>query len=100
MPDQQIKIFKVELSQTNNWHGGNPEDYKAKKTLCAVTFLDEKGTVFTWVPAKWETNMLLGIARYMIHAEDINFPLLKNPEPRPDIDELRVFLKAIDEAKK
>ena len=89
---RQIRFFKTEIQKTNNWKGGVPHDPQAQKHLCTVTFLTEQDERLSWVPEKWEVNLLVAIARNMVKAEDLNFPLLKNPEPRPDIRDLRIFL--------
>jgi len=91
--EKQIKFVKMELSQTTNWKLGQPTEANSKKTLCIVTFIDEQGNKYKWIPEKWETNLLISIGRYMIRAEEINFPLLKNPELRPDIQELKNWLE-------
>jgi len=89
---RQIRFVKVEIEKTNNWRKGIPKNPNSQKHLCVVRFKDEIGNEYAWYPEKWETNLLIAIARVMVKAEKLNFPLLKNPEPRPDIEELKLFL--------
>jgi len=89
---KQIKFVKTEVVKTPNWNKGEPKESDSHKHLCAVFFNDSQGNYYEWYPEKWETNLLIAIARIMVKAEKLNFPLLKNPEPRPDIEELKVFL--------
>jgi hypothetical protein len=96
--DRSIKFWKVEVVKRRNWKEGEPLDPSKPKHLCLVRFLAEPndGTVYTWTPEKWELNLLISVARELVKAEDLNLPLLKNPEPRPDIEELRAFLREVD----
>jgi hypothetical protein len=94
--EKQIKFLKTEISKTPNWKDGVPKDQSIKKSLCVVRFLDDAGNLYVWTPEKWETNLLISIARIMIKAEELNFPLLKNPEPRPDVEELKLFLNPLE----
>jgi hypothetical protein len=97
--ERQIKFFKTEVRKTPNWKDGIPKEENSAKNLCVVTFMDGAGNLYTWTPEKWETNLLIGIARNMVRAEELNFPLLKNPERRLDIEDLRAFLNPIEEVK-
>jgi len=96
--DKSIKFWKVEVVKRRNWREGEPLSRNQPKHLCVVRFYTEPrdGNVYTWTPEKWELNLLLWIARALVKAEDLNFPHLKNPEPRPDIEELRAFLRQVD----
>ena len=89
---RQVKFFKTELIKTPHWKDGSPKDNNPKH-LCVVIFVDQEGNQYQWVPEKWETNLILAIARNMIKAEEINFPILLNPERRPDIEELKMFFE-------
>ena len=90
--EKQIKFLKVEVRKTPNWKDGMSKERASQKSLCTVIFLDSTNNIYVWIPEKWETNLLISIARNMVKAEELNFPLLKNPEARPDIEELRIFL--------
>lgn len=91
--EKRIKYFETIIRKSPNWKNGIPKDKNSQKNLCIVTFLDDANNIYVWTPEKWETNLLLSIARNMVKAEELNFPLLANPEPRPDIAELRAFLE-------
>jgi len=92
----QIFMYKTEIIYSSNWRKGEPKNPNVKKAICTVLFKDANHNLYVWTPEKWQLNLLISIARNMVKAEDLNFPLLKNPEPRPDIEELRAFLNALE----
>lgn len=96
----KIRFGKVKLEETPNWNKGQQSKCSpkgTKKQICVVTFYDEYGNVYNWCPLKGETNEVISVARQMILAEELNFPHLKNPESRPDIDELRDLVKLLED---
>lgn len=97
---KKLRFKEAKLEETPNWRKGilskcAPKD--AKKQICVVIFSDEFGNTYEWVPLSSETNQVLDVARKMILAEEMNFPYLENPEPRPDILGLKITLKNMGE---
>lgn len=100
---KKLRYKKATLEESPNWRKGTlskhaPKD--AKKQICVVRFYDDFGNEYVWSPLKGEVNEVLSIARQMVLAEEMNFPYLENPEPREDIDNLRLQISVTKEAEK
>lgn len=91
---RKIRYVKTEREKSPNWRRGKPINPKRKKEIVVVYLQDEYGTFYTWSPLSNEVNE---VANSLIIAEELNFPNLKNPEPRPDITELRRLTKNLHE---
>lgn len=87
---RKLLYVQTKREKSPNWRRGKPINPNQLKEVVVVYFKDEHGTIYWWSPFKNETN---DVAKALILAEELNFPNLMNPEPRPDIAGLRRLTK-------
>lgn len=85
-----VALVNCEVRNSNNWKEGKPILKDFSKKLACMTFKDEEGNFYIYFPLKGEINK---IANLLIGVNASNILNISNPEIRPDLEDLKEFLR-------